>query len=171
MAGYRMKRLNGSIAIRYGRVSQEARRPSSESSGRIGTRSQLKTRPRKRRAPKSAFATRLGGRAASSARMSATVCPSPPPGRSTTETSYKGTSCSTSCARSFRPRYSTGEARMTLSVSGPKACHVLRGEVLEQLGVHARGQDLERLYDPRPRPIEERVPVREIDARTPRRRQ
>src|SRR5207253_7906145 len=25
MAGYRMKRLNGSIAIRYGRVSQEAR--------------------------------------------------------------------------------------------------------------------------------------------------
>jgi hypothetical protein len=48
--------------------------------------------------------------AESSARMSATLRPAPPPGRSTTETSYSGTSCSSSCARSLRLRYSAGGA-------------------------------------------------------------
>src|SRR5262245_59269820 len=69
-------------------------------------------RPRKNRRPNRAFAMQLGAAADSSARMSATLRPAPPPGRSTTDTSYKGTSRSRSCARRFRPRYSAGDARM-----------------------------------------------------------
>src|SRR5262249_15151142 len=87
-------------------------RDSSESSGDIGVRSQPNTRPRKNRRPNMAFAIRLGAAADSSLRMSATLRPAPPPGRSTTETSYKGTSRSTSWAGRFRRRYSAGDTRM-----------------------------------------------------------
>src|SRR6266705_1259244 len=59
---------------------------------------------------------RLGAAVDSNARISATLRPAPPPGRSTTDTSYKGTPCSSSCARSFRRRYSTGEVRIARRV-------------------------------------------------------
>src|SRR5580765_7596749 len=54
--------------------------------------------------------------------MSATLRPAPPPGRSTIETSYKGTSRSRSWARRSRRRYSAGDARMWGTVSDSIGC-------------------------------------------------
>ncbi len=48
--------------------------------------------------------------------MSATLRPAPPPGRSTTETSYKGTSRSRSWARRSRRRYSAGDPHAAICI-------------------------------------------------------
>src|SRR5207302_11396328 len=48
---------------------------------------------------------------------------------------------------------------------------VLLGEIGKRFGMHAGGQDLERLDDPRPRSIEVSVPVGEPGARVLRSRQ
>jgi hypothetical protein len=98
--------------ISESRRSRSDRRASIDLSGDIRSRSHPNTRPRKNRRPKSALARRLGAAVAASARMSATLRPVPPPGRSTTVTSYSRKSRSSSWARSLRCRYSSGGARM-----------------------------------------------------------
>jgi hypothetical protein len=57
-------------------------------------------------------AMRLGGAADSSVRMSAMVRPLPPPGSSTDDTSWRGTSRRSSCARRCKLRYSAADARI-----------------------------------------------------------
>ena len=54
----------------------------------------------------------LGAVEDSSAQMSATVRPLPPPGRSTDDTSQSGTSGRSSCPRRGKLRYSAADARI-----------------------------------------------------------